>query len=135
MGKLDEIRKKLQSGTTTRKLIEQGYPRSSVYRENKKIKGVQPEIPTSPAPNELQELRHQRDMIKVQKEIAELEAAKGKLPDRITALEKTVVELQRQTIDAVDTAVFISLTEAGWNREKAKEVADTLAEKIIKINQ
>ncbi len=53
----------------------------------------------------------------------------------VSALEKTVVELQHQTIDAVDTALFISLEGAGWNREKAMEFADRWAEKIIKIEK
>lgn len=51
----------------------------------------------------------------------------------MASLEKTVVDFQHQIINAVDAALFISLEEAGWNREKAMEFADRWVKKIIKI--
>ncbi len=94
MGKLNDIRDKLLSGSTTKQLIEQGYTKSSVFRVAGKLKGSQPNILATPASDELQELRHQRDMIKLREEISKLEAAKEKLPDRVAALEKAVPELR-----------------------------------------
>ena len=70
-------------------------------------------------------------MIKLRKEIAELEANKEKIPDRLASLEKTVLELPALVTDAVDTALFISLKEAGWSSEEAKEYADGFVERNI----
>lgn len=53
----------------------------------------------------------------------------------MASLEKTVVDFQHQIINAVDTALFISLEETGWTREKAMEFADRWAEKIVKIEK
>jgi len=132
MGKLDEIRNKLRAGSTTRQLIERGYSKSSVYREARNLKDIKPVIPTSPVSDEVQELKHQRDIIKLQKEIAELEAAKEKVPDRMAALEKTVIELRSLLNNAVDTAIFICLKYAGMDREEAREYADGWVGRNIK---
>ncbi len=99
MGKLNEIRNKLRSGTTTKQLIEQGYPRSSVYRENKKLKGVQSDAPALPIPDEIKELRHQKEIIKLKKEIADLEADKERLPERVTELERALQESKDSILD------------------------------------
>ncbi len=40
--------------------------------------------------------------MKLQKEIAEFEAAKEKIPDRLSALEKTVSELESLLNDSVE---------------------------------
>jgi polyhydroxyalkanoate synthesis regulator phasin len=132
MGKLNEIRDKLLAGSTTSQLVDQGYAKSSVFNVAKKLKNTKPVLPNMPVSDELQELRQKRDMIKLQKEIAELEAAKEKLPERVTALENTVPELRSFLLNAVDTVLFISLQEAGWSSEEAKEYADGWVEKNIK---
>lgn len=132
MGKLNDIRYKLSAGSTTKQLIDEGYAKSSVFNIARKLKNTKPGIPASLVPDELQELRHQREIIKLQKEITELEAAKEKLPDRVAALEKTVLKLQSLLSNAVDTALFISLGAAGWSREEAKEYTDGWVEKNIK---
>ena len=132
MGTLSDIRQKLQSGYTINQLIGEGYAKSSVNHVARKLKKTQPPgTPTSPVPDDIQELRHQRDIIKLKKEIAELEIAKEKMPERVAALEKTVLDLRTLLRDAVDTALFISLNEAGWSREKAKEVADGWVDRKI----
>lgn len=137
MGKLNEIRDKLRSGCTTGQLIGQGYSRSSVYRENKKLKYKDAQLgtPIPPMTDEIQELRRQKEVIKLQKEIVELQAAKENLPERVAALEKTIVELRHQTIDAVDSAVFVCLKYAGMDREEAKEFANGWTEKIIQAEK
>jgi hypothetical protein len=116
MGKLDEIRNKLESGTTPKQLIAKGYPRSSVYRENKKLKVIQSGTSASPVSDEIQELRRHKEIIKLEKEIAELEALKEKLPERVAALESgleglpgRISFLERQlnlTLDAVEHTFF-----------------------------
>ncbi len=132
MGKLNDIRQKLSAGSTTSQLIDQGYAKSSVFNVARKLKNTKPDIPASPVPNELQELRQQRDMIKLQKEIAELEATKEKLPERVAALEKKMVELRSILNDAVDTAIGVCMEYAGMDREEAKEYADGWVEKNMK---
>lgn len=131
MGKLNDIRQRLLAGSTPQQLINQGYAKSSVFSVARKLNNAKPDIPASPVPNELQELRQQRDMIKLQKEIAELEAAKEKLPERVAALEKKMVELRSTLNNAVDTALGISLEVAGVNPEEAREYADGWVEKNI----
>jgi len=132
MGKLEEIRKKLVAGSTTKQLIEQGYAKSSVFNVAKKLKGSQPNILDTPISDELQELRQQREKIKLQKEIADLEAGKEKLTERVATLEKTILELRSLIANAVDTALFQSLVYAGMDREEAKEYADGWVVKNIK---
>ncbi len=61
-----------------------------------------------------------------------VEAAKEKMPERMAALEQTIIELRSLLRNAVYTALFISLKEAGWNREEAKEYADGWVEGEIK---
>ncbi|MFC1871981.1 hypothetical protein ACFLYF_06275 [Chloroflexota bacterium] len=109
MGTLNDIRQKLLSGYTISQLIGEGYAKSSVNHPARKLKDIQPDLPTSPAPDELQELRHQRDIVKLKKEITDLEDAKEKVPDRVAALEKEVVKLRSLLNNAVDTAIFACL--------------------------
>ena len=132
MGTLNDIREKLLTGSTTKQLVEQGYAKSSVFSMAKKLKSSQPNIPNTPVSDELTELRHQREIIKLQKEIAELEAAKEKLPGRVAALEKAVPELRSLVTDAVDTAIMVCLKYAGMDREEAKEYADGWVDRNIK---
>ncbi|MFC2013809.1 hypothetical protein ACFLU8_02885 [Chloroflexota bacterium] len=116
MGKLNDIRQKLSAGSTTSQLIDQGYAKSSVFSMARKLKDSQSDIPATLVSDELQDLRRQRDMIKLQKEIAELEAAKEKLPERVAALELSLEELparimflEKQTtrlLDAVENLFF-----------------------------
>ena len=83
-------------------------------------------------PDELQELRHRRDIIKLQKEIAELEAVKEKIPDRVATLEKKMVELRSLLNNAVDTVIMACLEFAGMDRERAREYADGWVDRNIK---
>ena len=133
MGTLNDIRQKLLSGGTVSQLIKEGYAKSSVNHVARKLKKTQPAgTPTSSVEDELQELRRQKELIKLQKEIAELEAAKEKMPERVTVLEKTVLELRSLINDAVDTALWRSLVYAGMDREEAKKLADGWVERNIK---
>ena len=88
--------------------------------------------PASTVPDEIQELRQQREKIKLQKEIAELEADKDNLPGRVTALEKASPELRSFVSQVVEHALWQSLVSAGENREEAKELSDGWVERYIK---
>ncbi len=132
MGKLDDIRQRLTAGNSPKQLIDEGYAKSSVFNEAKKLRTTKTGLPDLPVSDELQELRQKRDMIKLQKEIAELEATKEKLPERLTALENKVAKLESIVNNAVDTALLICLEEAGWDREEAREYADGWVGKNIK---
>ncbi len=106
MGKLSDIEQKLLSGSTTTQLIEQGYAKSSVHLVANKLKNLKPDTPVSPVPDEIQELRHRRDIIKLQKEIAELEAAKENLPDRVTKIETELLDLRENLVDIWATDMY-----------------------------
>ncbi len=127
MGKLNDIRQKLSAGSTPKGLIEQGYAKSSVFNEAKKLKIVQSVIPTSSAQDEIQELRYQREMIKLQKEIAELEAAKEKLPQRVAALESRLTALESwcdgDLGDAIECCMYAAWRAADRSEEDAAEAA------------
>ena len=135
MGKLNDIRDKLLAGSTTKQLIEQGYSKSSVFAVARKIKDIQPGIPASSIPDDLQELRHQRDIIKLQKEIAELEAAKEKVPDRVAKLETEVQWLNQQLPDLVENCfacLYLAiLLKHGWNLDEAIEEAKNVGKDFI----
>lgn len=131
MGKLNEIRNRLKAGDTPRQLIEKGYAKSSVHRENNKLNNSQPGTNTKPINDEIQELRRQKEVIKLQKEIAELEATKEKLPERVDALEKAVIDLRTLLNDAVDTVLYKSMVYAGVNREEAEKFANGWVERAI----
>ncbi|MFC1875333.1 hypothetical protein ACFLY3_04220 [Chloroflexota bacterium] len=98
----------------------------------RKLKDIQPGIPASPVNDELQELRQKRDIVKLQKEITELEAIKEKLPERVTTLEKAVLDLRTLINDSVDTTFFNSLVYAGVGRKEAEELADGWTDRIDK---
>ena len=132
MGKLNDIRQKLSAGSTPLQLIDQGFSISSVFDVARKLKKSKPDVSTTSVPDEVQDLRHRKEIIKLEKEIAELEAAKEKLPERMAALEQDVLKLQALLHNAVDTALFISLGAAGFSREEAKEYTDGWVDKNIK---
>ncbi len=82
-------------------LIEQGYAKSSIFHVAKKLKDLQLGILTSPVLKFLKFIGYWRDIIKLQKEITELEAAKEKMPDRLAIFEKPLNELRSLVDDAV----------------------------------
>ena len=136
MGKLNEIRDKLLAGSTTKQLVKQGYAKSSVFRVAKKTKNPQPDAVTLPVPNEIQELRHRREVIKLQKEIAELEVAKEKVPDRLAKLETDVHQLNQQLPDLVANCYaslyMIILCKHGWNEDEALQKAKSIGDDFLK---
>jgi len=83
-------------------------------------------------PDEIKELRQQREKIKLEKEIADLEAGKGKLSERVATLEKAIPELRSFVCEVVDHALCQSLVSAGGDREEAKEFSDGWVDRYIK---
>ncbi|MFC2022116.1 hypothetical protein ACFLTR_02730 [Chloroflexota bacterium] len=75
---------------------------------------------------------HQKEIVKLRKEIAKLEAVRENVPGRMAALEKSLDELQSLADDAVDNAIFVCLKYAGMGRERAKEYAERWVERNIK---
>ena len=137
MGKLEEIREKLVAGSkTSHQLIEQRYAKSSVHYVAKKLKDVQPNTPNSSVPDELQELRHQRDIIKLQKEIAELEAAKENVPDRMAKLEAEVLWLNKEVPNLVGDCYAslykVILLNQGCDEYEARQEAKSAANDFLK---
>ncbi len=61
-----------------------------------------------------------------------MEESGDRLPERITALEKELLELRSLMISAVDTALYISLAYAGMDPDKAKEYAYNWVDRNIK---
>lgn len=132
MGTLNDIKKKLLSGYTVSQLIEEGYAKSSVNYVDRKLKKLQSDAPALPIPDEIKELRQQREKVKLQKEIADLEAGKEKLSERVATLEKTIPELRSFVIKVIEGALWQSLVSAGENREEAKEFSDGWVGRHIK---
>ena len=100
MGTLNDIRQKLLSGYSTSQLIVEGYAKSSVNHVARNLKKNQePGATVTQVDDELQGLRHQKEKIKLQKEIAELEDDKEKLPDRVEKLEVDIQELKDTLFD------------------------------------
>jgi hypothetical protein len=133
MSILNDIRQKLLSGSTPSQLIKEGYKKSSVSHEARKLKKTQtPGTSTSPVDDELQELRHQKEVVKLRKEITDLENAGENLPRRVTDLEKAIPELRSFVTKVVEAALWQSLVSAGVNREEAKEFSDGWVDRHIK---
>jgi len=124
MGTLNDIRQKLLSGYSTSQLIAEGYAKSSVNHVARKLKKNQePSTTAIQVDDELQGLRHQKEKIKLQKEIAELEAGKEKLPDRVAALETKLAQLEgsvfKNRVEDAMCALFESVIcaacgQTGW---------------------
>ena len=130
MDVLEEIRQKLLGGKKPMELVKEGYAKSSVYYAAKKVRNVRLGVPNLPIDDELAELRRKREIIKLEKEIAELEAAKGSLPERVSKLEAEVQRLSKQLPDLVAncyaTLYAIILFKDGWDKDEAiKEAMST----------
>jgi len=133
MGTMNDIKLRLESGSTASQLIGEGYAKSSVNQMARKLKKTAlVRIPAPLVDDELQELRQQREKVKLQKEIAELEAAKENMPERVAALEKAVPELRSFVIKVIENALWQSLVSAGEDREEAKEFSDGWVDRHFK---
>ena len=85
MDVLEDIRQKLLAGKQPAELVNEGYAKSSVYYVAKKVRNAQSGNSGLAIGDELAELHRRKEIIKLEKEIAELEAGKEKLPDLLSA--------------------------------------------------
>ncbi len=69
MGTLNDISQKLLFGHTVSQLIKEGFAKSSINHAARKLKKTQSaSSPAALVDGEIQELRHQRDLIKLRPE-------------------------------------------------------------------
>ena len=95
MGNMHEIYELLMSGGTRKEAIDKGYPKSTVYHVAKKIEKAKQNSPINvTTDDEIQELKRRKEILKLENEISDLEATKGKLPDRVSALENRLTALE-----------------------------------------
>ncbi|MFC2016979.1 hypothetical protein ACFLUD_01025 [Chloroflexota bacterium] len=137
MGKLNDIEQKLSSGSTPSQLKKEGYAKSSVTYVDRKLKKAEPaSTPTSPVDDELKELRHQKEVVKLKKEIAELEDSKEKIPDRLEKLEADVLLLNKEIPDLVWKCYVslygVILRYQGWDDDKSQQEAISTANDFLK---
>ena len=99
MGRLEEIRQKLDEGAQPVDLIKKGYARSSVYAVARSMaKESQSSVPEDG--DEIATLRRKKEIVKLQKEIADIEAAKGTpLEKRVQLVEQHFRRLEDRLID------------------------------------
>ncbi len=122
-----EIRQKLLEGKSPLDLIAEGYSRSSVYFELKKIKS---QLPVSAAHVELADLGQPEEAPKPEKKTADIEATTEQLVDRVAALEREVATLRPLIRNAVNTALLVILREL-VDEKAAKEYADGWVQRKI----
>ena len=93
---LAEIRQKLLSGKQPVDLVKEDYAKSSVYYvANKLRRTAQTKMwGGGLTGDEVQELRRRKGIVKLEKEIAEFEAAKERLPERVARLEARLDDLR-----------------------------------------
>jgi hypothetical protein len=99
MDVLAEIKQKLLSGKQPKELVKESYAKSSVYSVAKKIRDAQLGMPELPLGDEVAELRRRKEIIKLEKEIADLEAGKERLPERVTELEHALQKTKDSILD------------------------------------
>ena len=133
---LVDIRQKLLSGKQPIEWVKDGYAQSSVYSVAKKVRNTQSGILGLPVDDELTELRRRKEIIKLQKEIAELKAAKERLPDRVAKLEAEVHRLNQQLPDLVANCYaslyMVILCKHGRNKDEALEKAKSIGNDFLK---
>ena len=122
-----EIRRKLLEGKSPLDLIAEGYSRSSVYFE---LKRIQPQQPVLTAPIAMGDAVHPKKLPKSEKEIADIEAANQLLMNRLAAIEAEVAALRPLIRDAVNTALLAILREL-VDEKTAREYADDWVERNI----
>jgi len=135
MGNMQEVYELLASGKACKELIAGGYPKSTVYHIAKKIEKDKQNSPnTLNKDDEIQELKRRKEIIKLENEIAELEATKEKLPDRVAALESRLVALESwcdsDLVDAIGGSIYAAWRAADHTKEDAAEVSSIKKAKL-----
>ena len=139
MDVLAEIRQKLLSGKQPVALVKEGYAKSSVYHVANKLCSIdQIKVWGSETTgDEVQGLRRRKEIIKLEREIAELEAAKERLPERVSKLEAEVHQLRQRLPDLVAncfTSLFaLILCKHGCNQDEALEETKSIGNDFLEI--
>jgi hypothetical protein len=124
MGILAEIKQQLLAGQQPADLVKRGYKKSSVYYVAKRLWDAQLGMPGLPVGDEVVELKRRREIVRLQKEIAELESAKEKVPERLARLERKFDAFCRAVEDGVDTLFYRVLRYVGYSDTEAMGQAD-----------
>jgi len=125
--KFDEIRKGLSEGKKPTDLIKAGYAKSSVYAVAKTMRDEQlpgasspgAEAPVLDDDDELAALRRRKEIVKLEKEIADIESGKGtpwlkrlealelevNSPEGVPSLREEIECLRQLVRNSVDTAL------------------------------
>ena len=134
MDVLTDIRQKLLSGKRPKELVKDGYAKSSVYYAARKLRNDYSGTPELPIDEELTELRRRKEITKLEKEIAELQASKEQLPERVARLEKQftfLYELVRSVGDTLCYLDFLQFASTDEAKAEAKEEGDGWVERVI----
>ena len=128
MGKLNDIEQKLLSGSTASQLKKEGYAKSSVTYVDRKLKKAEPvSTPTPSVNDELQQLRYQKELVKIKKEIADIEDSKENIPDRMAVLDSRLTALESwcdsDLVDAIGDCIWSAWRAADRSEEDATEAA------------
>ena len=119
---MEEIRQKLEAGAAAKDLIKSGFgKKTTVYKVKKQMKS-RSQLPA--VDDEVAELQHEKQVLKLKADIAELVALKEKLPDRVTTLEVEVVALRKLIRQAVNKALEASFTHTANLREPTQEIKE-----------
>jgi predicted GNAT superfamily acetyltransferase len=119
---MEEIRQKLEAGAAAKDLIKSGFgKKTTVYKVKKQMKS-RSQLPA--VDDEVAELQHEKQVLKLKADIAELVALKEKLPDRVTTLEVEVVALRKLIRQAVNKALEALFTHTANLREPTQEIKE-----------
>lgn len=114
----------LLAGHKPKEIIDQGYAKSTVYVVQRKLLATQLPVPGFEPGDELVELKRYKEKVKLEKEIAELEAAKEKLPERMAALEKHISFVHHLVRDLGDTLAFYVRVVGGETEDEAMKYCE-----------
>ncbi len=112
MATIEDIRQRLLAGEQPVDLVKAGFPKSSVYRVAKQVGAVRLPVESE----EVAELRKRKQIMELEQEIQELEAEKGKLPERVAALEREVVWLHALIRRVGDSSIYWVLRSVSGER-------------------
>lgn len=124
MGILADIRLKFLAGQQPLDLIKAGYAKSSVYYVLRKLKAAELSVPAGGADDEISELKRRKEIVKLQKEIAEYEATRENLPTRIGNLEKRFATLCELFETEMDNTAFLLMIISGIDKDEASRDSD-----------
>ena len=109
-----EIRQKLLEGKQPLDLIAEGYSRSSVYFELRKIRS---QLPVSAPDSELAEQDRREEVLKPEEETAYIKTSDEELKERVATLEREVLVLRSTIRNSVNTTEELKERAVALERE------------------